>query len=267
MRNTWFKSGLWNAICDRCGFRYKNTELQQDWQGLMVCKTCWEPRHPQEMIRPIPDQNKLPWTRPEGTDISVGDLSPLYIVSLATSEAQDFVAPQNYEVATTTLTVTAPISGIIVIEPGVVITTLTIDPPTSSPMVDAPTEIIINNSGAVSQINNNTGGLTVTTRDAGGSGGGTAFALVVRQQPTTTIINNAISPSVTVEVRNSDGTLASFYNNGQISVALGSNPGSATLSGTLSKSVVAGVATFDDLQLDQTGVGYTLTFQFLASGT
>lgn len=39
----------------------------------MVCsptvkKGCWEIRHPQEFIRPVPDQQKLPWTRPEATD-------------------------------------------------------------------------------------------------------------------------------------------------------------------------------------------------------
>jgi len=232
----------------------------------MVCSEDWEPRHPQEMIRPIPDQNKLPWTRPEGTDVSVGDLSPLYIVTLATSESPSFVSPPNVVVATDTLTVTAPISGIIIIEPGVVITTLTVDPPTSSPIVPAPTQINIITSGIINQINNNSG-ITVTTRSFGGSGGGAAYSLVVRQQPTDTALNNIISPSVTVEVRNFDGTIATYYNNGQISVALGSNPGNATLSGTLSKSVVAGVATFDDLQLDQTGVGYTLTFQFLASGS
>jgi hypothetical protein len=28
----------------------------------------WEIRHPQELIRPIPDQSKLPWTRPEAKD-------------------------------------------------------------------------------------------------------------------------------------------------------------------------------------------------------
>ena len=31
----------------------------------MTCSDCWEPRHPQEFIRPIPDQAKLPWTRPD----------------------------------------------------------------------------------------------------------------------------------------------------------------------------------------------------------
>jgi hypothetical protein len=34
----------------------------------MVCDQDWEQRHPQELIRPIADQNKLPWTRPEGSD-------------------------------------------------------------------------------------------------------------------------------------------------------------------------------------------------------
>lgn len=71
MRNTWFKSGLYNAICDRCGWKFKNTDLQLSWDGLQVCSSCWESRHPQEMIRPIPDQNKLPWTRPEPTDIEI----------------------------------------------------------------------------------------------------------------------------------------------------------------------------------------------------
>jgi len=76
LKSTWFKSGLWNAICDRCGFKFKNTDLKQTWDGLMVCASCWEPRHPQELIRPIPDQNKLPWTRPEGSlDLQVGNVT------------------------------------------------------------------------------------------------------------------------------------------------------------------------------------------------
>lgn len=68
MRNTWWNSGNWNAICDVCGFKFKATDLKQRWDGLMVDSACWEMRHPQELIRPIPDQNKLPWTRPESTD-------------------------------------------------------------------------------------------------------------------------------------------------------------------------------------------------------
>ena len=68
MRNTWWKSGQWNALCDVCGMKFKSTELRARWDGLMVCEQDWETRHPQELIRPIQDQNKLPWTRPEPQD-------------------------------------------------------------------------------------------------------------------------------------------------------------------------------------------------------
>lgn len=34
----------------------------------MVCSKDWEMRHPQELIRPLPEQPKQPWTRPESTD-------------------------------------------------------------------------------------------------------------------------------------------------------------------------------------------------------
>jgi len=71
MDYTRWKGNTWNAICDRCGFKFKNTDLLQDYQGLMVCKTCFEHRHPQELLRPVQDQHKLPWTQPEGDDSTV----------------------------------------------------------------------------------------------------------------------------------------------------------------------------------------------------
>ncbi len=43
-----------------------------------------------------------------------------------------------------------------------------------------------------------------------------------------------------------------------ITLALDSNPGGSTLSGTLSATVIGGVATFSDLSLDNPGTGYTL---------
>lgn len=68
MKSTWWKSGSWNALCDVCGFKFKAETLKLRWDGLMCCAADWEIRHPQELIRPIPDQSKLPWTRPEATD-------------------------------------------------------------------------------------------------------------------------------------------------------------------------------------------------------
>lgn len=68
MRTTWWKSGDWNAICDSCGFKFKASELKKRWDGFMVCEQDFETRHPQDFIRPLPDQKSLPWTRPEGED-------------------------------------------------------------------------------------------------------------------------------------------------------------------------------------------------------
>ena len=71
MRDTWWSSGQYNAICDVCGFKLKNTDLQRRWDGLMVCEQDYEIQHPQERIRPIPDQQKPQVTRPEGTDVFI----------------------------------------------------------------------------------------------------------------------------------------------------------------------------------------------------
>jgi hypothetical protein len=57
-----------NATCDRCGFVFKHYELRKEWNGLMVCKDDWEPRHPQDYAR-VPRTEKAPeWTRPEQPD-------------------------------------------------------------------------------------------------------------------------------------------------------------------------------------------------------
>ena len=47
--------------------------------------------------------------------------------------------------------------------------------------------------------------------------------------------------------------------NGSVAVALASNPGGATLGGTLSVTAQNGVATFSGLTLNELGVGYTLS--------
>lgn len=73
MRNTFWDQGNWNTICDCCGLKRKSNQLQERWDGFMVCKPelypgCWEPRHPQDMIRPIREESGVPWTRPESND-------------------------------------------------------------------------------------------------------------------------------------------------------------------------------------------------------
>lgn len=88
-----------------------------------------------------------------------------------------------------------------------------------------------------------------------GAGGATKLAFGV--QPTNTAAGSAISPAVTVLVQDASGNTVAGATN-TVTIALGANPGSSTLSGTLSVNAVNGVATFADLSLDKVGTGYTL---------
>lgn len=74
-----YEHGQWNALCDRCGFKYKARKLRKEWTGLMVCSgkgtnDCWEVRHPQEFVRGKLDKQSPAWVRPDsdGTDVSPG---------------------------------------------------------------------------------------------------------------------------------------------------------------------------------------------------
>lgn len=71
MASTYFKSGSYNMVCDRCGFEFKSHQLRKDWQGLMVCRKDYEPRHPLDFIRTRPEKASVPVARPEAEDIEV----------------------------------------------------------------------------------------------------------------------------------------------------------------------------------------------------
>lgn len=68
MRN-YLELGSWNVVCDRCGYEYKHHQLQKEWTGLMVCRKCYEPRHPQTLIKAMATESVPSWTRPEPTDV------------------------------------------------------------------------------------------------------------------------------------------------------------------------------------------------------
>jgi hypothetical protein len=74
------------------------------------------------------------------------------------------------------------------------------------------------------------------------------------------ITGTAYDPSgapVTVEVVDGTGTLVTS-SSALVTIALGANPGHATLGGTTSVHAAGGVATFSTLTLDKPGNGYTL---------
>lgn len=76
-KSDYYLQGSWNAQCDRCGFKYKESQLRKEWTGLRVCSgegtnDCWEPRNEQDFVRGKRDQQAPPWVRPESPDRFLG---------------------------------------------------------------------------------------------------------------------------------------------------------------------------------------------------
>jgi len=84
-----------------------------------------------------------------------------------------------------------------------------------------------------------------------------AAKLVFGVQPTNTLAGATISPAVTVQVEDAGGSVVSG-DSSSITLSIGSNPGSGSLSGTATVAASAGVATFGTLSINHPGVGYTL---------
>jgi len=85
-----------------------------------------------------------------------------------------------------------------------------------------------------------------------------AAQLAFTRQPVNTAAGVALSPAIEVTVQDAFGNKVSNASN-EITVGIGTNPSSGTLAGTLSKSAVAGVASFADVSVNKSGNGYTLT--------
>src|SRR5439155_555640 len=96
---------------------------------------------------------------------------------------------------------------------------------------------------------------------------GAPTQLVFGTQPGTTVASNLISPAVKVRALDGFGNVVTGFTDA-VAVALGSNPGGATLSGTTPVAAVNGIAAFF-LSLDKVGAGYTLSASAggLGSGT
>jgi hypothetical protein len=63
----YLRNGTYNGICDRCGSKFKFSDLKLEWDGLYVCTAngCWEPRQPQDYVKGIRDDMAVPVSRPE----------------------------------------------------------------------------------------------------------------------------------------------------------------------------------------------------------
>src|SRR5213075_1256347 len=95
---------------------------------------------------------------------------------------------------------------------------------------------------------------------------GTATQLVFSVQPSSTPAGAAITPAVQVTAQDAQGNTATGFT-GNVTVAIGTKPGTGTLGGTLTHAAVGGVATFANLSIDKVGTGYTLTATGAGSAT
>src|SRR5436853_470271 len=95
---------------------------------------------------------------------------------------------------------------------------------------------------------------------------GAATQLAFTVPPSNAIAGAAITPAVQVTAQDAQGNTATAFG-GTVTVAIGTNPGGGTLSGTTSSSAVNGVATFTGLNINRAGAGYTLAVSAAGLGT
>lgn len=81
--------------------------------------------------------------------------------------------------------------------------------------------------------------------------------LVFSVQPSNGSAGQAISPAIQVAVQDNNGNTIPNATNA-VTLNLLDNPGGSTLSGTVTRNAVDGVATFNDISLDKVGNGYTV---------
>ena len=71
----YLRNGTYNGICDRCGSKFKFSDLKLEWDGLYVCTAngCWEPRQPQDYVKGVMDDMSVPVSRPDQPPVYIQD--------------------------------------------------------------------------------------------------------------------------------------------------------------------------------------------------
>lgn len=71
-RADFWAPGDWNAVCSMCGAKRKASTMVKNWQGMYRCPEHNEPRHPQDFVRAVPDDQSVPWAQPDtDTDLAI----------------------------------------------------------------------------------------------------------------------------------------------------------------------------------------------------
>jgi len=60
-----YVAGDHNVRCDICGFVYKRSDCMMQWNNLLACDECYDPKHPQLNVRGYVDRQTVRDARPE----------------------------------------------------------------------------------------------------------------------------------------------------------------------------------------------------------
>lgn len=77
-RADFLRLGDWNAVCYQCGFKRKGSYLVRNWQGYYVCPEHNEPRHPQDFVRGVPDNQMPPFVQAMPSSIYTYTKTPTF---------------------------------------------------------------------------------------------------------------------------------------------------------------------------------------------
>lgn len=75
--------GDYKIVCDRSGFVCLRSEALRTWDNKLVRADFWEPRHPQDIIRPKNDDQSVPDGRVEPVDPPIFDGNVFYDMLVA----------------------------------------------------------------------------------------------------------------------------------------------------------------------------------------
>lgn len=68
---SYFREGDYNVVCGRSGFKVKRSDCRKEWNGLLVDKRFWKPRHPQDLPVKSPKPSIPTDVRNFGADVYV----------------------------------------------------------------------------------------------------------------------------------------------------------------------------------------------------
>jgi len=77
------KADHW-ILDDRSGLRIRASEARMEWNGALVHQDDWEPRHPQDFVRGVKDDQRVQNPRPDIVPTFIGQLTASVTADAAT---------------------------------------------------------------------------------------------------------------------------------------------------------------------------------------